>query len=76
MSNKVIIVKCFVKFVLIQFKRWKQSNIRGKVSITNEISFELRMEIILILERFSNDCRKNQNQSNHFDQSQQKQTAP
>ena len=27
------------------------------------------------LERFSNDCRKNQNQSNYSDQSQQEQTA-
>ena len=46
MSNKVILVKCFAKFVLTEKK---------KVSITNEISFEL---------------------SNHFDQSQQEQTAP
>ena len=31
---------------------------RESFNPTNEISFALRMEKILILERFSNDCRK------------------
>ena len=31
---------------------------------------------MLVIERFSNDCRKNQNQSNYSEQSQQEQTAP
>ena len=33
------------------------------------------MTIVTSIERFSNDCRKNQYQSNHSDQSQQEQTA-
>ena len=63
----------FVMFMKICHQ--PQAHSRGRGRGAQALPEIFRFELNSAIERFSNDCRKNQNQSNYSDQSQQEQTA-